>query len=72
MYAKDVKVPASVTQARKDSLIDSKDTQEIHNALGSEDKEVYWIEGTRRRLDSLNRFAEHLNKMLGWFEKYIL
>lgn len=70
-YAKDVKVPALVAQVRKDFLIDTKDTQEIYDALGSTEKELVWIDGTTRRFDGYNYFGDNPSKMLSFFKKFV-
>lgn len=71
-YAKAVTVPTLVAQVRKDSLIDTKDTQEIYDSLSSKEKEIVWIDGTTRRFDGYNYFGDHPDKMLEWFNKYVM
>lgn len=70
-HAKNVKVPTLFAQVRKDSLIDTKDTSTIFEALGSKEKEMIWIDGTTRRFDGYNYFAENPSQMVAWFKKYI-
>lgn len=70
-YAKHVTIPTLVAQVRKDSLIDTKDTKEIFDALGSREKELLWIEDTTRRFDGYNYFASKPAKMLDWFGKRV-
>lgn len=70
-YAKNVTCPTLFAQVRKDSLIDSKDSQEIFDNLGSKMKDMIWIEGTTRRFDGYNYFAEKPKEMLEWFGRYV-
>ena len=70
-YAKNVTVPTLFGQVRKDFIIDTKETQEIFDVLGSEEKELIWIEDTDRRFDGYNYFASHAEQMVGWFDKHM-
>ncbi|RGP81341.1 esterase lipase [Fusarium longipes] len=69
--AKNVKVPTLFAQVRKDALIDTSDSQQIFDALGSEEKKLVWIEDTTRRFDGYNYFAEKPAEMIQWFDKYV-
>ncbi|KAF2021094.1 alpha/beta-hydrolase [Aaosphaeria arxii CBS 175.79] len=69
--AHNVTVPTLFAQVRKDSLIDTSDSSDIFNALGSKEKKMVWIEDTTRRFDGYNYFAEHPTEMLEWFGKYV-
>jgi pimeloyl-ACP methyl ester carboxylesterase len=69
--AKNVKVPTLFAQVRKDSLIDTKDSQGIFDALGAEDKRMVWIEDTTRRFDGYNYFANKPAEMIDWFQKHV-
>ena len=69
--AKDVKLPTLYAQVRRDTLIDTKDSQELFDALGSEEKKLVWIEDTDRRFDGYNYFASKPEEMLAWFNKYV-
>lgn len=70
-HGKNVACPTLFAQVRKDSLIDTKDSQEIFDALSSKEKEFVWIENTTRRFDGYNYFAKEPRKMLEWFAKYV-
>lgn len=70
-HAKSVTVPTMFAQVRKDSLIDTKDSQEIFDHLGSKEKKLIWIENTTRRFDGYNYFAENPTEMLAWFDRYV-
>lgn len=63
-YAKSVKTPTLFAQVRKDSLIDTKDSQEIFDHLSSNEKKLVWIERTTRRFNGYNYLAQHPGEML--------
>ncbi|KAI8939224.1 hypothetical protein NX059_005051 [Plenodomus lindquistii] len=69
--AHNVTVPTLFAQVRKDALIDTSDSSDIFNALGSKEKKMVWIEDTTRRFDGYNYFAERPTEMLEWFRKYV-
>lgn len=69
--AKNVTVPTLFAQVKKDSLIDTRDSQEIFDALSSKKKDMLWIEGTTRRFDGYNYFAKNPERMVEWFTKYV-
>ncbi|KAF4943760.1 hypothetical protein FGADI_13182 [Fusarium gaditjirri] len=69
--AKNVTVPTLFAQVRKDFLIDTSDSQQIFDALGSNEKKMVWIEDTDRRFDGYNYFAKEPAEMLKWFEQYV-
>ncbi|KAJ4332255.1 hypothetical protein N0V95_009710, partial [Ascochyta clinopodiicola] len=69
--AKNVTVPTLFAQVRKDALIDTSDSQEIFDALGSTEKKMIWIEDTTRRFDVCNYFGEKPAEMIEWFGKYV-
>lgn len=70
--AKDVKVPTLVAQVHKDALTHPGDVQGIYDRIGAESKELFWIEGTTRRFDGYKYFGEQPEKMLGWFNKFMV
>jgi len=70
-YASAVTVPTLVTQVHQDAGTYPEDVQAIYDALGSEDKKLFWIEGTTRRFDGYNYAGQHPELMLEWFAKYI-
>jgi hypothetical protein len=69
--AKSVTVPTLFAQVRRDTLIDTSDSQQIFDALGSKEKKMVWIEDTDRRFDGYNYFAKEPVEMLNWFKLYI-
>lgn len=71
-YAQAVKVPYFMAQVIEDVWTDNpKDAQEIFDQIGSEEKELFWIEGTNRRFDGYNYFGVNPEKMLAFFDKYM-
>ncbi|MEM1336419.1 MAG: alpha/beta hydrolase [Bacteroidota bacterium] len=71
-YAHAVKVPYFMAQVLDDVWTDNpKDAQEIFDAIGSKEKELFWIEETNRRFDGYNYFGVHPEKMLAFFEQYM-
>ncbi|EXK81164.1 hypothetical protein FOQG_14409 [Fusarium oxysporum f. sp. raphani 54005] len=69
--AKNVTVPTLFAQVRRDTLIDTSDSQQIFDALGSKEKKMVWIEDTDRRFDGYNYFAKEPVEMPNWFKLYI-
>lgn len=70
-FAADVKVPTFVVQVRNDAWTTPEDGQKTFDLLGSNEKELYWIEGTSRRFDGYNYFGQNPEKMIAWFDKYM-
>lgn len=70
-FAHAVKVPTLMTQVHEDSGTYPEDVQAIFDALGSEEKKLFWIEGTTRRFDGYNYAGQHPELMLEWFDKYM-
>ncbi|KAL2850626.1 alpha/beta-hydrolase [Aspergillus pseudoustus] len=70
-YSKDVKTPTLVVQVRKDVMTYPGDVQAVYDNLGSQQKELFWIEGTTRRFDGYNYFGTRPEKMLSWYGKHM-
>lgn len=67
-----VKVPTLIAQLRRDSLIHAEiDTQQIFDALGAAEKELFWIEGSDQRFYAYNYFGEHPERLLDWFGRHM-
>lgn len=72
LFAPAVKMPVLMTQVLDDAWTDNPtDGQKTFDLLGSEDKELFWIEGTTRRFDGYNYFAENPEKMLAFFDRHL-
>lgn len=69
-HAKAVTVPTLMVQVHHDTLTRPSDVQTIFDNLSSEEKELFWIEGTTRRFDGYNYFSENPATMLEWLGKY--
>ena len=48
------------------------DAQKTFDLLGSNEKELFWIENTKKRFkDGYNYFGRHPEKVLSFFEKHM-
>ncbi|PWJ44371.1 alpha/beta hydrolase family protein [Sediminitomix flava] len=71
-YSSAVKVPYFMAEVLDDVWTDNpKDAQEIFDNISSEEKELFWIEGTDRRFDGYNYFGLYPEKMTTFFDKYM-
>ena len=62
-FAHAVKVPYFMAQVIEDVWTDNpNDAQEIFDNIGTDDKELFWIEGTNRRFDGYNYFGLYPEK----------
>ena len=71
-YAPGVAVPTLMTQLRRDFLIHAEpDGQAIFDALGAQDKKLFWIEDSNQRFYAYNYFGQHPERLVGWFDQHI-
>ncbi len=71
-YSHAVKVPYFMAEVLDDIWTDNpRDAREIFDAIRSEEKELFWIEGTNRRFDGYNYFGVFPEKMIAFFDKYM-
>ncbi|MEM1320267.1 MAG: alpha/beta hydrolase [Bacteroidota bacterium] len=71
-FAHAVKVPYFMSQVIDDVWTDNpKDAQECFDKISSEEKELFWIEGTQRRFDGYNYFGVYPEKMIAFFDKHM-
>ncbi|MGL6314269.1 alpha/beta hydrolase family protein [Vibrio sp. WXL103] len=71
-FASAVTMPVFMLQVKDDAWTDNpRDGQATFDLLSSQDKELFWLEGTTRRFDGYNYFAEHPKQMLDWFARYM-
>lgn len=70
-YAQDVKVPTFIIQTKDDAWTIPDDVQKTYDLLGTEDKNLFWVEGTTKRFDGYNYFGEHPKQMIEWFDTYM-
>ncbi|MEM1182408.1 MAG: alpha/beta hydrolase, partial [Acidobacteriota bacterium] len=72
LFVPSVKLPVFMPQVRDDAWTNNPaDGQRTFDLLGSAEKELFWIEGTTRRFDGYNYFANHPEKMIAFFNKYM-
>ncbi len=71
-YAHAVKMPYFMAEVLDDDWTNNpKDAQEIFDNISSQEKELFWIEGTNRRFDGYNYFGIYPEKMIAFFDKYM-
>lgn len=71
-HAHAVRVPTFMAQLRRDFLIDAEtDGQAIFDGLGTEDKELFWIEDSNQRFYAYNYFGQHPEKLVAFFDEKI-
>lgn len=72
-WAASVKMPVLMVQVLEDAWTrNPEDAQRTFDLLGSEEKELFWIENTPHRFkDGYNHFGRHPEKVLSFFEKYM-
>jgi pimeloyl-ACP methyl ester carboxylesterase len=68
-YAKDVKVPTLVIQARKDPWFEVGDVEGIYDALAGP-KEMWWIEGKMRRFEAYNHVCKNPEWIVAFAQKW--
>lgn len=69
-HAHAVEVPTLLAQLRRDSIVDAeKDTQQIFDALGTNQKELFWIEGSDQRFYAYNYFGQNPALLIEFFNK---
>ena len=68
-----VKMPVLMVQVLKDAWTrNPEDAQKTFDLLGSKETELFWIEGTTKRLkDGYNYFGRHPEKVLAFFDKHM-
>lgn len=73
LWAPNVNLPVLMWQVRDDATIDNpSDAQSTFDALGSSEKELYWIEGTIKRFeDGYNWFGRNKEKVLSFLDKHM-
>ena|ERR1700691_2426301 len=59
-------------QLRRNFLVHGeKDGQAIFEALGTQQKELLWIEVSNQRFYAYNYFGQHPERLVGWFDLYM-
>jgi pimeloyl-ACP methyl ester carboxylesterase len=70
-WAPAVQMPTLTYGVREDSLVGPEDLEATYEAIGAEDKELFWIHDTTRRWDGYLHFQRHPERILEWFAKYM-
>ena len=52
-------------------LIEIPTTVEIHDNIATDEKDLFWIEGTTRRWDGYAHFQREPDRILEWFDRYL-
>ncbi|MBN1813529.1 MAG: hypothetical protein JXA14_16950 [Anaerolineae bacterium] len=68
-YAKGVKVPALVIQAREDPWFEVSDVEGVYNAITGP-KELWWIEGRMGRFDAYNTVCANPERIIAFANEY--
>ena len=68
-YAKDVKVPALVIQAREDPWFEASDVEGVYNAMKGP-KEMWWIEGKMRRFEAYNHVCKNPERIIAFSREH--
>ncbi|SCV02296.1 LAMI_0G17656g1_1 [Lachancea mirantina] len=70
-FVPNVHLPTLISQVHEDSWTKPEDVENIFALLGTREKKLVWIEGTKNRFDGYNFFGEHPKEMLNWYAKYM-
>ena len=65
-----VKVPTLLVQVHRDIMTLPSDLERIHDNFGTEDKKLFWIEDTDKRLEGYNYFGRKPEEMLSWLDSH--
>lgn len=71
-WARSVTVPTLTYGVREDAITRSSDLEGIFEAIGTQEKSMFWIETSTRRWDGYTWFQRHPKRILAWFEKYMV
>lgn len=69
--ARSMRLPIFLYQVRDDLMTQPSDVQGMFDNIPTDDKALFWIEGTTRRWDGYTYFARHPERMLQWFEQHM-
>lgn len=70
-WAPSVTLPTLTYGVRDDALTVSSDLEAIFNAIGTDEKSMFWIDNTTSRWDGYMFFQRHPKRVLEWFDKYM-
>ena len=69
--ADSVCIPTLLVQVHDDWMTTPEDIEKIYANLGTEDKKLFWIEGTDKRLEGYNYFGQNPKEMIEWFDQHV-
>lgn len=69
-WAPSVTLPTLTYGVRNDAVTRSSDLEAIYEAIGAEEKSMFWIDGASR-WDAYTWFQRNPERILEWFEKYM-
>ena len=65
-----VNIPTLVTQVKDDSFTFADDVQQVFDAITVEQKQLFWIEGTKQRFKGYTYYSENPEQMIDWYNKF--
>lgn len=68
--AASVNIPTLVTQVKDDSFTFSDDVKQVFDAITIEQKQLFWIEGTKQRFKGYTYHSENPKQMIDWYNKF--
>ncbi|MCC6198586.1 MAG: alpha/beta hydrolase, partial [Burkholderiales bacterium] len=73
LFAAGVRMPVLMIQVLEDEWTrNPEDAQKTFDLLGSKEKELFWIRGTKKRFkDGYNYFGRHPEKIIAFFDKHM-
>jgi uncharacterized protein len=70
-WAPYVNVPTLTYGVRQDPVTRPSDLEDIFDAIGCEEKAMFWIEDTASRWEGYTWFQRHPDRILDWFRKHL-
>ena len=70
-WAPSVTMPTLTYGVRDDVITQPSDLADAYAAIGAQDKDMFWIEGTPRRWDGYQWFQRHPERILQWLDTYL-
>lgn len=69
--ARNVIIPTFMYQVRDDVMTRASDVQALYDNIPTDEKNLFWIDGTSRRWDGYTYFAKDPSLILNWFDTYM-
>ncbi|MGV9214360.1 alpha/beta hydrolase [Micromonospora sp. RB23] len=70
-WAPAVTMPTLTYGVHDDTLTRPSDLEEAYEAVGADEKELFWIHDTPRRWDGYKYFQRHPDRILDWFARFM-